>query len=520
MKKSIVACIITTIFFALPNYGSAQIHVGTGQKYATIYAASSSKTVLPGDTIYVHSGTYTDAGQAIDSLIGEPDKWIVIMNYPGDSVSIHVQYTFQHAQYLKLKGLNFFGNDPSFSASVYHLLFFDYTYACFTANHDITIDSCNFTELNNTGKTNSGACLKLDGTENFTITHCLFANGTNITDGISLNADRNGQIVNCKFINLPGDGSHCKGGSKNIIYRQNLFINCTADGLDIGGDTGPQYFCPLGAQWEADSIKVYANIFIGGNTGIRLSSCHNSLIINNTCFKMQEFAFRSLNASSNPIYLFNNVVANNIFTTYSANHIYMNASNNFTFNTEYFKNNLFHDYMNPDPAAINWSEMPGVNDSVSIIGDPLFSDTLHNDFSLRSGSPAIAAGIQISEPSTDFAGKNYSSTNRSIGAMENQAAIVVPSMPSSTEYITSFTSNPNPFGSRALLQFTLNRKTFITLSVSDELGRIVWGDNPAFFEAGAHTIPLDFANLPKGTFFAKISTEFGEVKMLKLLYEK
>ncbi len=416
MKK--IICLIILASSLLAGSGSGQIHVGPGQSYPSIFAASHSKNVHPGDTIFVHAGIYSDTGYGIDSLIGSPSKWIVIMNYPGDSVSIHVQYTFQHAQYLKIKGLNFFGNDTAYSANVFHQLFFDYMYDCFIDNHDIIIDSCNFTELNNTGKTGSGACLKFTGTDNFVVTNCLFSYGTNIADGISMNADRNGRIESCKFINMPADGSHCKGGSKNITYQRNLFINCTAGGLDIGGDTGPQFFCPLGAAWEADSIKVYANIFIGGNTGIRLGSCHNSFIINNTCFKMLQFAFRSLNTSSNNIYLANNVIANNIFTTYSTNHIYLNASNDFTYNTEFFKNNLFHDYLNPDPMAINLSEMPGVNDTLSIIGDPLFTDTLHGDFSLKTGSPAIGAGVLTAEPIMDFAGKIYSSGKRSIGAIE------------------------------------------------------------------------------------------------------
>ena len=682
MKKQIVfTCFVVITSCQLYTRASAQIHVGPGQMFPSIYAASHSKTVRPGDTIFVHAGTYSDAGYVIDSLIGTPDKWITVMNYPGDSVSIHVQYTFQHAEYLKLKGLNFFGNDPAQSASVFHLLFFDYTYACFTANHDIIIDSCTFNELNNTGKGNTGACLKIDGTENFAVTNCLFANGTNITDGISLNADLNGQVANCKFINMPGDGSHCKGGSKNITYQRNLFINCTANGLDIGGDTGPQYFCPLGATWEADSRKVYANIFIGGNTGIRLCSCHNSLIINNTCFKLAEFAFRSLNASSNPIYLSNNVITNNIFTTYSANHIYLNASNNFTYNTEYFKNNLFHDYLNPDPTAINWSEMPGVNDSGSIIGDPMFTDTLSGDFSLEAGSPAIWAGSHVSEPVADFVGKNYSSGIRSIGAREfeskaldsckrwlgwigisgqqprevyveqydtlrhyiescaknddsyeafpsldgavqnysddatrydryrdwlisvlylnttqlfyfcacmqsiagtyvasvyhhvNNASLAVinylrsipacdqpglekeyknsvdylkgkgldttlppldsiglgfllksgvPSTltPLPSQYLTSFTSSPNPFRKELALEFTLNRMAYVQVAVYDDLGRLVWGDGRgSSLEAGTHDIHIDASSFPSGTLYARISTGFGVVKTVKLIHK-
>ena len=352
---------LVLIFFIFISCVNAQIHVGPGQTYPSIYAVCQAKAAHPGDTIFMHAGTFIDHGQVFDSLIGTPFKWIFIRPWHNDSVSIHVTYTFQHAQFLNIYGLNFYGDDVAQSAYVYHLLFFDYNYACFTGNHNIIVDHCNFTNLNNTGKANTGAMLKIDGTDNFQVTNCLFKDGINITDGIGLNANRNGLISHCRFENMPGDGSHCKGGSKKIIYEKNLFINCDAGGLDIGGDTGPAFFCPLGAGWEADSISVYSNVFIGGKTGVKLSSCHNSSIFNNTCFKTTSFAFRSLNASSNPIYLFQNYVYNNIFTTNSVNHIYLNASSAFNYNTEYFYNNLFHDYKYADPSIINWSEMPGVN---------------------------------------------------------------------------------------------------------------------------------------------------------------
>ncbi|HET6400039.1 MAG TPA: right-handed parallel beta-helix repeat-containing protein [Candidatus Kapabacteria bacterium] len=451
----------------IPFAGWAQVQVGPGQMYPDIGAAANARAVHPGDTVFVHAGTYTDANTLIDSLIGTPDHWITIMPYGQDSVSIHVQYTFQAAQYLKISGLNFFGNDPAQSARVYHLLFFDYQYACFTSNHDIIIENCAFAELNNTGKQNTGACLKIDGTENFQVLNCAFLDGTNITDGISLNADRNGTVRHCTFENMPGDGSHCKGGAKNITYEQNLFRNCAADGLDVGGETDTQYFCPLGATWEADSIKVYANIFIGGATGIRLSSCHHAFIFNNTCFKATEFAFRSLNTSSMGITLDSNYIYNNIFTTYSPYHIYLNASSNFIFSTEYFKNNLFHDYLNPDPDSINWSELPGVNVSGSLIGDPDFLDTLNGNFSLTAGSPAIGAGFPTPEPATDYMGAPYSLTARSIGAYESSSAEVT-----ATAVADEFIISPNPC-KNFLTLFCKGNTTPFEIIILDILGREV-----------------------------------------------
>lgn len=493
------------VLLLLSLSASAQIHVGPGQPYTDLGAAAHARAIKAGDTVFLHAGTYKNAVYWIDSLMGRPDAWITIEPYQDDSVSIHEQYTISVAQYVRIRGLHFNGDDPDslIRTRVFHLLMFDYGYECFTAIHDIIVENCSFTNLNNTGKGSTGACIKFTGTDNFQILNCVFRDGANITDGISLNSDRNGIVRGCTFENMPGDGSHCKGGAKNITYEKNLFINCAGGGLDVGGDTGPQFFCPLGAAWEADSIKVYANIFIGGSTGIRLSSCHNSFIYNNTCFKSTQFAFRSLNASSNGITLVNNRIYNNVFTTYSANRIYMNASDGGDYTTEYFENNLFHDYKNTDPSSIGWSEMPGVNVSGSIIADPMFTDTAALDFSLRPGSPAIGAGAVIAEPATDYRNNLYYPI-RSIGAIESEQSNADVAIIRNAE----FSLRPNPCGDMLSVE---SSHPIIEVSVLDLLGREV-------FHASSPNSSLDLSSLPPGAYslFARRQSETLLRRFLKM----
>jgi hypothetical protein len=414
---------LLALYLFINSLAFAQVHIGPGQQFTDLPAAATAKAINAGDTVYLHAGEYRNSGMYIDGLIGTPEKWITIRPFENDVVSINEQYTFTKAQYVRVTGLKFFGNDPTQTSRVFHQLYFDYQYDCFGGIHDIIVDNCLFSDLNNIGKGGSGAMLKFAGADRFRVENCVFRNGTNIADGISMNGDHNGVISKCTFESLSGFGSHCKGGSKNILYEKNFFIDCKGGGIEVGGDTGPAFFCPMDAPWEADSIKVFANVFVGGTTGIRLAGCTNSEIYQNTGFKQTQFAFRVLDASSRAKAA-NNRIYDNIFTTFSANGIYMNGSTGLDYTTHYFKNNLFHDYRKPDPAAINFSEMPGAQVEGSIIGDPMFADTAKRDFSLRKGSPAIGAGVMMSEPATDYYGKPFV-TPRSIGASEGGIALGV-----------------------------------------------------------------------------------------------
>jgi hypothetical protein len=88
-----------------------------------------------------------------------------------------------------------------------------------------------------------------------------------------------------------------------------------------------------------------------------------------------------------------------------------------------------------------------------------------------------------------------------------------------TNYLSSFSSSPNPFTSETKLHFALNAKGSITIEVYDLLGKKVYGVAGKSYEAGSYEINLDGKDLPHGTLYARISTGFGEVKTVKLVHE-
>ena len=473
----------------------AQIHVGSGQTYATLGVAVSAKVISAGDTVYIHAGTYHGGEWIADSLQGTPSQWITIRPYKNDSVSITAQWTFLKAHYLKITGLNWDGTDVS---NIGHMLFFNYNYNCFGNLTNIIVDNCKF--MNDMQPTLvSYAMIKFTGTDTFQVLNCTFKNSTNIGDGISSNGGHNGTIKNCRFENLNCWASHCKGGSENITYEKNMILNCAGGGIVMGGDTGGPYYCTPGPTYEATGIHVYSNITVGGSFGIRLASCSNSDVINNTCYNMTSFAMRLLWESSNSPNFINNNIYNNIFASNDPYDCYINASA-VDFSTFYFKNNLFWS-LNSTITAPNfeWGTIPSLNVSGSIISDPKFVDAANNDFSLQATSPAKGAAFAVGFPYTDYNGDNFNWSTRSIGAIEYAGLIGIKDY----EDANDISVYPNPSNGIFNISWT-GAGSIKKLHVYNVMGQLVYSEVPS-----TYLIKLDLNNVMKGLYKVVLTTNKG-----------
>lgn len=492
MKKILVP-LLTSLCINL----HAQIHVGPTQTYTTISQATAAG-VNPGDTIYIHTGTYHSGEWIADTLYGNPSQWITIMPYQDDSVSLTGGWTFLNAKYVKLYGLNWDGTDP---ANIGHMLFFDYEYNCFGNLTNIIVDHCNFMNDNQASAV-SYAMIKFTGTDTFQVVNCNFINSQNIADGISMNGGHHGIIKNCRFENLNCWASHCKGGAENITYEKNIVINCAGGGFVMGGDTGGPYYCPPGPTYEARYIHVYSNITVGGIFGFRLASCCNSDVINNTCYMMSNFAIRVLQESYSALYFQDNEVTNNIFASNDPYGCYVNASGSVDYSTFYFKNNLYWDYQSPILAPnFEWGGMTGLNVSGSVVGDPLFTDPSSYDFSLQTSSPAKGAGLTVSTPSTDYNSDPYNATTRSIGAIEYSGLIGVQEV----ENVNTISIYPNP--AKDMININWSGKGSIRkVEIYNESAAKVLSINVYGFSAN---IPLN--NLCSGLYHLVMTTDKGEI---------
>ncbi|MEI8135356.1 MAG: hypothetical protein WCH46_09865 [bacterium] len=148
---------------------------------------------------------------------------------------------------------------------------------------------------------------------------------------------------------------------------------------------------------------------------------------------------------------------------------------------------------------------------------------------LRSHHPECwGAGndAKYSSDSAYWAQKGYDVQNLpsldsiDLGFLETSAVSPSPIAISGNTLLSLISPSPNPFTKETTLDFTLNRMTYVTVGVYDELGRWVWGDSHGYsLEAGKHTVHIEGKDLPHGALYARISTGFGEVKTVKIIHE-
>jgi len=477
--------ILLLIVIILPNIiNSKTIYVGQNETYKSIQEASS--IAKGGDTILVREGIYQGGisiqnlkgdGQNLIYIIGEPNKQIIISG--GNTAiqfsevrSIHIENIIFERQ--KLNGVNV--DDGG-------------TYD--TPSTRIIFKNCTFRNIDATGNND---LLKLSGIDTFVVENCIFEKGSPGGSGIDMVGCHYGVIEGNKFNDMGSNAIQAKGGSQYLLIYRNFFENCGQRTLNLGGNTGLQFFRPIDAKFEASDISVWSNIFIGSISPINYVGCVNVEVINNTIIKPEKWAIRILQEtvdesrfykSSNCKFENNIVYIGNLNTT-------INIGPNTAPETFIFKNNLWYNYQNT-----NWSgpNLPTPDPNQIINVDPLFEDLINYNFRLKIGSKAIAYVNNYINPKLDFYGNQFSAP-RSIGAIESHLTNVELNK---TNKILIF---PNP--AKDYLNFSLsddfNLEDINNLEIYDIFGK------PVNYEIinQNNSIKIKITNLQKGTYFIKI----------------
>lgn len=394
---------ILLLFFS--SLTAKTLHTGPGQPYADITAAA--KTAVPGDTIFVHTGTYR-GDQSLGSLQGTPAKWIYILAdknvvFEGGSAA----WRGTDIAYLHIEGFVFTGQTGNgFNIDD------GSTYA--TPSHHITFRRCTFRDMAATGNND---LLKLSGADDLTIQECTFLNGSKGGSGIDMVGCHNSKIIQCRFENMGSNAVQMKGGSSHILVEGCVFKNAGSRAINLGGSTGVAFFRPADVTWEAADLKVHSNVFIGAEVPVAFVGCVRSEVVNNTIYKPGRWVVRILQENRDTarfVKCSDNIFRNNIICLDDQVRTACSIGSGTAPESFTFSNNLWY--------HINNNRWPGPQLSVSennaIVGkDPLFNDAEKEDFTIAVNSPAATAGYKLQIPQKDYAGKRFLSA-RAIGAYE------------------------------------------------------------------------------------------------------
>ncbi len=486
--QKLIFCLVP-LFWVLPCV-SATLDIGPGRQFDNLRPAAEHAE--PGDTLLFYPGTYS-GGQSVLNLQGTASDIIVIAAQKENSVIIRggtSAWQLSDAAFVHVAGFIF---ESQTANGVNCDDGGDYS----TPAHFITFENCTFRDINATGNND---LLKLSGIDDFKILNCRFENGSPGGSGIDMVGCHNGEILSCRFENMGSNAIQAKGGSQFIRIQGNWFENCGQRSVNLGGSTGLPYFRPINAEFEAADLQVFSNVFIGSVAPIAYVGCVRTHVINNTIVHPEKWVVRILQENTDGRFLRcgDNTFQNNLVVQKTLG-TETNVGGNTRPETFTFMANFWFNV-----EQTNWSgpNIP-VNDPARIINkNPQFTNEAAQDFSLRSGSPAIGLVHFDGEPLTDFNGGPFHQP-RSVGAFEGATASGLERK--SEEQARSYCSiHPNPLTSLSVFRYRLEHSAYTTLKLYDLRGRLVRVLRNEYMEPGDYVVPIHALQLPNGIYFYQL----------------
>jgi hypothetical protein len=486
----------------------------------------AAELTLPGDTVFVLTGTYTNSCPVCNAVTisrsGTPSAWIVYINYPNNTplVQFNGWQGFQvtdGAGYIEINGFTICGNsanvtldsalnqpqscnnpngaiDPKYNGNGIQT----YGLGSFGYPHHVRI-------VNNTIYNCCGAGISSAQSDYLTIEKNIIYNNGWYTlfgySGIDLyqnwNYDNdttsNRMIIcnnrvfgNMNFVPWPGVTPCAITDGNGIIIDDSKNIQ---NGSTIGPYQGKTYIT---------NNLVYGN----GGAGIHSYLSEHVRIINNTTYFNQQTA--NLNkgeidaSSSNDV-----IIRNNIFYSLTNKPINTNWNNS----NVMLDHNLYY--------GGNGSYIHG---SSTIIADPKFinpSLTIDADFLVISGSSAIDNGSALFAPNVDFRGQSRPKGNGyDIGAYESDYTGVQSFNASGSATFEQI--YPNPAEGFTTITFMLPESEPVSFKVFDVFGNEAISFPTKRYNAGKNMVLLHTQSLPAGLYVIRLQAS-GKLESKKMI---
>ena len=284
--KHVLQTALAVVFLAIPGGPAA------GGEIAVRNAGelrNALRRVRPGDTITLASGKYGN-GIWIAKVNGTKNKPIIITGadrrsppvFAGGNEAIHlVDCNHVVLRNMKVSGCRSNGINADDGGS------YD------TPSTGIVFENITIEDIGPTGNRDG---LKLSGLDNFAVRNCKLSGwGGSAIDMVGCH---NGVIEKCRFVGKKGfsqsSGIQAKGGSENILIRQNFFKNAGSRAINLGGSTGLKFFRPKLRDYEAKAVEVAGNHFIGSMAPIAYVTSIDCVVRRNTIIGPEKWIMRIL----------------------------------------------------------------------------------------------------------------------------------------------------------------------------------------------------------------------------------
>jgi parallel beta-helix repeat protein len=255
---------------------------------------------------------------------------------------------------------------------------------------------------------------------------------------------------------------------------------------------------------------IFGNTAGGGGGGIALNLNASATVIGNLIVR------NGCGYQGGGIYIrqsypkiVNNTVAYNR-ASYQGPGLYFYYASPAVTNTIIWGNNSFYNTFDSRPTFLSCN-----------YADPLFADTLTDNFTLSPTSPSINAGADTNRlglPATDLAGNPRLCAGRvDQGAYEDQAGSARELPPASdAPGPPGLSLSPNPFHPGSVITFRLPQAGYATLRVYDLTGREVAVPVKGFGTQGVNQVRFEPRTLPAGIYICKLESG-SQAKTIRMI---
>lgn len=251
-------------------------------------------------------------------------------------------------------------------------------------------------------------CMKLSGVKRFHVVDSDFS-GCDQGEAIDMVGCHEGEIAGNRFHDTPATAVQTKGGSADILIHSNRFERVGARAVNLGGHTGEPYFRPLNAAFEAERIRVAANLFLDtGEIAVAFTGCNACVVAQNTIVQSQGYVARLAEEHPERGVGRDGVFANNL-VVYRGDAVKGMVGVGPEAIPERFTltHNLWYDLSGRNRGIPKQDLYPG--EAARVGEDPLFRNPEAGDYRPQADSPARAAGTAALPVAVarDYDGRNY-----------------------------------------------------------------------------------------------------------------